>query len=260
MIKYFAFLLIILTFYVNNSNAENVSEIRIEGNKRISNETIKVYGNISIGKNLNEEDLDIILKNIYQTEFFENLNLSLENKVLKIIVKEHPIINQLIITGEKSNKYKEQIKKMIKLKQKSSYILSYLAEDVNTIKSLYSSLGYNFIEVDTRIKKINDDAFDLLININRGEKTKISSINFLGNNYIRSNRLRDIVASEESKFWKIFRNTNFSEELINLDIRLLRNYYRSLGFYDVKVNSNSAEINTENNINLIYSIDEGQEI
>ena len=63
---------------------------------------------------------------------------------------------------------------------------------------------------------------------------------------------------EENKFWKILtRNTNYSGELINLDIRLLKNYYKSLGFYDVKINSNSAEINNEKNVNLIYSIEEG---
>ena len=82
----------------------------------------------------------------------------------------------MIITGEKSNKYKDEIKKIIKLKQKSSYIKSYLTNDINTIKSLYSSLGYNFVEVVTKLNKINDGAYDLLIEINRGEKTKISTI------------------------------------------------------------------------------------
>ena len=57
-------------------------------------------------------------------------------------------------------------------------------------------------------------------------------------------------------FENLTRNTNYSNELLNLDIRLLKNYYKSLGFYDVKINSNSAEINNEN-VNLIYSIEEG---
>ena len=53
------------------------------------------------------------------------------------------------------------------------------------------------------------------------------------------------------------RNTNFSESLIKLDMRLLSNYYKSMGYYDVKINSNLAEINNEKNIDLIYSIKEG---
>ena len=258
MIRFLIYLFITL-FIAFKLNAENLSKIKVDGNKRVSEETIKVYGNIQIGKDYQEEDLDIVLKKLYETEFFEKIDLNLQNEILTIKVKEHPIINQLIITGEKSNKYQEQIKKIIKLKQKSSYIRSYLTDDVNTIKSLYSSLGYNFAEVETKIKKINNYAYDLLLEINRGQQTKISSIEFIGNNKVRSNRLRDIVASEESKFWKILsRNTNFSKDLINLDIRLLRNYYKSLGFYDVQVNSNSVEINKEKNVNLIYSIEEGK--
>ena len=71
--------------------------------------------------------------------------------------------------------------------------------------------------------------------------------------------MRDVIASEEAKFWKIIsRNTKFSERLVNLDLRLLRNYYRSIGYYDVKINSNSAEINKEGNIDVIYSIDAGK--
>ena len=257
MAKFTIYFFISLLFAFK-SFAETLSKVKIEGNKRISDETIKVYGDIVIGKNYTEEDLNISLRKLYETEFFETIELNLKNQILFINVKEHPIINQLIITGEKSNKYKDEIKKIIKLKQKSSFIKSYLTEDVNTIKSLYSSLGYNFVEVDTKLNKIIDGAFDLLIEINRGERTKISTIKFIGNNKIRSNRLRDVIASEENKFWKILtRNTNYSGELINLDIRLLKNYYKSLGFYDVKINSNSAEINNEKNVNLIYSIEEG---
>ena len=251
--------LFFLIFFNLNLKAEIASKLSIKGNERVSNETIKIYGDIEIGKNYSESDLDKILKKLYDTEFFEIVEVNLINQTLIVQVKEYPVINQLIIVGEKSNKYKNELKKIIKLKQKSSFIRSYLANDVKTIKSLYSSLGYNFAEVNTKVKKIDDNKYDLLIEIDRGEKTKISSIKFTGNKKIRTNRLRDVIASEESKFWKIItRNTNFSESLINLDTRLLRNYYKSLGFYDVKILSNYAEINERKNVNLIYSIDEGR--
>ena len=68
----------------------------------------------------------------------------------------------------------------------------------------------------------------------------------------------DIIASEENKFWKFLsKNTALSENLIRLDTRLLLNYYKSLGFYDVKISSNFAELNDSGEAKLIYSIDEG---
>ena len=98
-----------------------------------------------------------------------------------------------------------------------------------------------------------------MIEINRGEKTSISSISFLGNQKIKNKRLKDVIASEEYKFWKFLsKNTVLSENLINLDKRLLTNYYKSLGFYDIKISSNFAEVNDAGQARLVYSIDEGK--
>ena len=254
-------LIYIFVFLFNFSyiKAEILKNVIINGNKRVSDETIKIYGKINLEKDYQSKDLDEVLKNLYETDFFEDVQVELSNNTLRIELKEFPVINQLIIIGEKSKRYKEQIKKLIKLKEKRSLIKSYLARDIETIKSLYSSLGYNASKVDIKLNEINEDSFDLLIEIDRGKQTKISSIKFIGNNSVRGNRLRDIVASEEDKFWKIItKNTNLSENLINLDTRLLSNYYKSIGFYDVKINSNLAQINKSGNAEVVFSIDEGK--
>ena len=239
-------------------HSEIISKVEIKGNKRISEETIKVYGDIVLNKDYQSKDLDLMLKNLYSTELFEDIKIDVRNNTLYINLKEYPIINQLVIVGEKTNRYKEQIRKIIKLKEKRSFIKSYLAKDIERIKTLYSSIGYNNADIDTKIKKITEEKFDLLIEIDRGEKTKISSIKFIGNSSVRASRLRDIIASEEDKFWKfITKNTNLNENLIKLDIRLLKNYYKSLGFYDVKVTSNLAQLTEKGKAELTYSIDEG---
>ncbi len=257
MNKFFTFL-IILYFSFSPLKAEVVNKIEINGNKRISKETIKIYGDIILNEDYSEKNLDNVLKNLYETNFFKNVNVQLNNNVLKIDLEEYPVIDQLIITGEKSNRYVEQIKKIIQLKEKRSYIESYLSSDIEKIKSLYSAMGFNSTNVDVKSKKNSESSFDLLIEIDKGKKTKISSINFIGNKKIRGNRLRDVIASEEDKFWKVLsKNTNLSENLINLDKRLLLNYYKSLGFYDIKINSNLAELNRSQNADLTYSIQEG---
>ena len=248
--------LIFLIFF--NANSEIVKEINITGNKRVSNETIKLYGDIKINQDYSDKDLNRILKNLYETEFFDDVKVSLSNNILTVNLKEYPIVNQLIIIGEKSKKYKDQIKKLIKTKEKKSLVKSNLAKDIDLIEKLYSSLGYNFAKAEAKLRKIDEENFDLLIQIDRGEKTKISSISFIGNQNVSARRLRDIIASEENKFWKfISRNTNLSENLINLDLRLLTNYYKSLGFYDINVTSNLAQIDKSGNADLVYSIDEG---
>ena len=258
MIKYSTITIFFFSFFFN-LYAEVVNKIEISGNSRISNETVKIYGDIKLNKDYSEKKLDLILNNLYQTDFFEDVKIEISNNTLKIKLKEYPIIDQLVIVGESSKKYKDEIKKIIKSKEKSSLIKSYLAKDIEIIKSLYSTIGFNFSKVEAKLKKIDETRYDLLIQIDRGEQTKISSIDFIGNKLVRSNRLRDVIVSEENKFWKfITKNTNLNEDLIRLDIRLLKNYYKSAGFYDIKIKSNLAQLNKAGNANLVYSIEEGE--
>ena len=221
------FLLISLLSNYTFLNAEIVNKIEIFGNKRVSDETVKVYSGIDDNKrDYLKSDLDQILKNIYDTNFFSNVSVKIENEVLIINLKEYPIINQLIFLGEKSNRIKEQIKKIISLKEKDSFIQNNLNNDINSIKKFYSSIGYNFSDVSVKIKDVDENNLDLVIEIKKGEVTKISKIFFLGDKKVREKRLRDVIASEEDKFFKfITRNTRFSENLVNLDKRLLSNYY-----------------------------------
>ena len=251
---------ILISFLIiSQVNAEMINKLIIEGNKRVSDETIKVYGDITINKDISEANLNTIINNLYSTNFFKDVSAKISSNTLFIKVSEYPVVNQLIIVGEPRDSYVENIQKLISLKEKRSFIRSFLAKDIATIKSFYSSLGYNFANIDVKSKEIDEDNLDLIFEIDRGQQTKIESISFIGNKSIRSKRLKDVIASEEDKFWKVItKNTNFSKNLVNLDIRLLENYYKSIGYYDVKINSSVAEINeTDANAKIIYSIDEG---
>ena len=253
--------IIIFLYLINFSflRAEIVNEIIIDGNVRVSNETVLIYGEIKKGVDYQEKDINSIIKNLYSTEFFENVSVNLSNNVLRINLKEYKTINQLELIGEKSSRIKKEIKKIIKLKEKRSYLKSFLANDIEKIKKLYASQGYNFAKVESKIRELENNRVDIILQIDKGKLTKISTIKFVGNKKVRDKRLRDVIASEEDKFWKfISRNTKFSENLINLDVRLLTNYYRSIGYYEVQVNSKSANLNDEGNIDLIYSIEAGK--
>ena len=250
---------IVLVFFLSfKLNAAVINEIIIKGNQRISNQTIKVYGDFNINDNIDENKINEILNNLYSTNFFENVEVKEINGLLQVTVEEYPVVNQLIIEGEPSKRIKEKIEDLISTKKKQSFIKSFISQDINLIKNLYSSIGYNFTNIDVNIKEVDKKNFDVLLKIDKGEITKISSINFLGDKKIRNNRLRNIIASEKDQFWKFLsKNTRFSKNLVDLDIRLLNNYYKSLGFYDVQITSNSAELNENKNIDLVYTINAG---
>ena len=245
-------------FFATQSFAEVVKKINISGNERVSDETVKIYGKIDHNSDYSEKDLNNILNNLYSTNFFEDVQVILSNGILNVKLTEFPVINELLILGEPSKKYKEEIIKIIQLKQKDSFIRNKIASDTDRIKSLYSSIGYNFVEVTAKVRKIDEKNVDLIFEVNRGEITKISKITFTGDKKVKEKRLRELIASEEDRFWKLIsKNTKYNQSLVNLDLRLLKNYYKSIGYYDVNILSNSAEIQKSGNVELKYSIDAG---
>ena len=194
---------LLLTFLFFSSKAEIVENIKISGNERISEETIKVYGDFKLKQDLNEQDLNNILKNLFSTNFFEDIKINLKNNTLFVEVKEYPVINQIIIFGETSKRIRDQLKEIISIKENKAFIQSNVLRDVALIKKLYSSVGYNNSKVEIKTKNIDKNNLDLLIEINKGQESRIKSISFIGDKKIRDGRLRNIIASEEDKFWKI---------------------------------------------------------
>ncbi len=257
MLKLITFILLTIS-YISTANAEIVKRIEISGNSRVSEETIKIYGNIILNKDYSKKDLNKILTDLNSTNFFQEIEIDLTNGLLKIDLAEYPVINELIILGEDSKKYKEEIRKIIKSKEKDSFIEKNIARDIKSIKKIYSSTGYNFVKINTKVRERDKNKIDLVFDIQKGERSKIKKISFTGDKKIREKRLRDVIASEEDKFWKfISNNTNFNQSLINLDVRLLLNYYKSIGYYDVEITSSSAELKESGDVEVIYSIDAG---
>ena len=260
MNKIYIITLIFFLFSSVFSKAEVVKKIEINGNKRVGEETVKVYGEIKdLNSNFTQIDLDNILKNLYSTNFFEDIDVKISNNVLIINLKEYPLINEIILIGEKKTSTKKEIKNLISLKEKNSFIKNNLNNDINLIKELYSTLGYKFAKINSKVRKIDENNYDIAIEIKKGELTRIKKIFFTGDKKIKEKRLRDIIASEEDQFWKVIsKNSRFSENQVDLDKRLLFNYYRNLGYYDVKINSTSAEIINSEKVNLYFSIDAGE--
>ena len=255
MKKYIA---IFLLFFYTYSYSEIVKKIEVTGNERVSKETIAVYGDISLPADYQKQDLNRILKDLYSTNFFDDIKITIENEVLKILVKEYPIINSVKIEGEAKKERTEKILETINSKKNSPFIKNILSDDIEIIKRLYLSQGYNFAGVQSKIEEISENRINLFLFVERGEKTKISKIEFIGDKKIRDRRLRDIIVSQEHKFWKfVTKSTYLNSQNIELDKRLLKNYYKSLGYYDVQVLSSSAEINSENETSLTYNIDAG---
>ena len=237
-----------------------INQIDVIGNKWISKESVIVFSELNTGLEYSESLINNSLKKLYDTKFFEDVNITFKDNKPSIELAENPIIEKLELTGVKKKSFLEFIKTNIYLKERVSFNEFYLNKDISLIQNILKTNGYYFSTVKSGlIKNDNLNSVKLKIDINLGEKAKIKNISFIGSKVFKDKKLLEIIASEEHKFWKFISNKVYlNENMINLDKRLLDNFYKNRGFYNVKILDNFVELNKENSsFNLTYNIDAG---
>ena len=253
------YFIILFTFYSFLSSAEIINDVVINNNKRISKETIISLGNIKVGSNYEKSDLDRVLKNLYNSNFFSDIKISVENNKLTISIIENKIIQTVKINGIKAKRIQEAILDGLQLKDRSPFIETKVKHDISKIRNSLSLQGYYFSEVSSSIEENSNDTLNLIYDIQLGKKAKIRRIEFLGNKVFKNKKLRNLIVSEESQFWKFVSKKKFlNKDQINRDERLLRNYYLNRGYYDVVINSSSAEYLDNGTFTLTFNIDAGK--
>ena len=188
--------------FASISLAEIVKKIEITGNDRIPSETIQMFGDIDLNDDLSSNDINNIIIDLYETNFFKNIEIIFVDNNLKIIVQENPIISDIKITGLKAKKLQEEVKKVLSLREKSSFNEILLAEEKQRISNVLKDLGYVFSKVDFLVEDLDDNKLNLMIDIKLGDKAKIKKITFTGNKIYKDQKLKSVITSEEYKFWK----------------------------------------------------------
>ena len=251
---------IITLFYFNFSivNSEILQKIEIAGNDRVNSETIKLFANIKLGEELSDDRLNKILKDLYDTNFFKDIDVQFLNNTLKLNVIENPIITSINISGIKNKNFESSLKDQIEIKEGNSFNKFLINIQENRISDILKKSGFYLSTIETFVKENDDNSVDLTFEINLGNKSYINKISFIGDKKFKSNKLRNVIVSEENKFWKFISNKKFlDKERINLDKRLLINFYKNNGYYKVNINSETIEYDQENGFHLIFNITSG---
>ena len=147
MLKIFIKSILIYLLFTTLVFSEVIKNIDISGNKRISKETILVLSSIVEGEDFDKNRINDSLKKLYQTNFFKDIKINLENGLLKISVIENPIIENIEITGIKNKTIIKTINEGIILKDRMSFTENQLENDINFIDNLLKSNGYYFADL-----------------------------------------------------------------------------------------------------------------
>jgi outer membrane protein insertion porin family len=258
MIKYFLIFFLIF-FRINFVNAENVKSISITGNERIADNTIIIFSKINIGDHLKINDLNKVIKNLYETDFFKNVSVNFKNNILSIDVTENYLVQSVTINGVKNKKLKQNLLDQLILTEKKSYVEEKSIQESQKLSNFLKLSGYYFSNIDFKLQKNDNNTVDLIYNITLNKKAVVKKIIFSGDKVFKSRLLSSIIITEEDKFWKFLSKKKYlNERQIQLDERLLRNFYLNEGFYNVNISQTSANLIQDNNFELTYNINSGK--
>ena len=247
--------LIIFFFILTSSSFSEIKKVSIVGNLRVNSNTIESLVDKKIA-NIDSIYINNLSKKIYDTDFFSDVKISYNQDILTITVSENPIVNFFYINGIKDSDL-DQINKIITLKENSIFSSSKLKRDIQATKDFLNETGYYQASINPDIIKIDNNQINLIINIDKKDLSKIKNIYFIGNKFFSSSQLLEVISLSEDGWWKLFSSTALSEQRIEYDKQLLKDFYKSKGFYDVQIESAFANADKNNNFSLTFSINSG---
>ena len=252
MVKFVIVFFLLLT----NTLVAEIAKVNIAGNARVNKATIESLVDKKIS-NIDSIYINNLTKKIYDTDFFADVKISYNNNVLTINVIENPIVNFFYINGIKDTDL-DQVNKIITLKENSIFSSSKLKKDIESTREFLNATGYYQASIVPEVIKIDNNQVNLIINIDKKEISKIKNIYFIGSKFFSNSQLIDVITSSEDGWWKFFSTSALSEQRIELDKQLLKDFYKSKSFYDVQIESAFASVDKNNNFTLTFSINSGK--
>jgi outer membrane protein insertion porin family len=236
-----------------------VRAIKVEGNERVESDTVISYMPIAVGDTVDAPRLDLALKTLLKTELFADVALTLQaDGTLDVRVAENPIINRVVFEGN-SALSDDKLRDEISIHPRGIFTKAKVQDDVQKIVELYRRSGHISAVITPKIVELPQKRVDLVFEIKEGPKTGIIRVNFLGNHVYSDNALRDVVVTKQSEWYKFFAsNDNYDPDRIEYDREQLRKYYSNRGYYDFRVDSSIAELQSDaRNFAVTYTLDEG---
>jgi outer membrane protein insertion porin family len=237
-----------------------VRSIAVRGNQRLEPETIRAYANLSPGQTYTAQTLDQALKDLYATQLFADVTITGgETGDLVINVRENPVINRIILEGNKRLK-DDKINPEIKLAPRQIFTRAAVRADVDRILELYRRQGRFAARVEPKIVQLDQNRVDVVFEIYEGDLAKVRAINILGNSHYSDERLRKEMYTRQAGGFLGFLKSNdtYDPDRLAADQQKLRAFYLTEGYADFRVVQALAELTPDRRDFVItYVVDEG---
>jgi outer membrane protein insertion porin family len=249
-----------VTLVSSQAAAQTLNSVEVVGNRRVEIETIRSYFKAGPGGRLDNASIDDGLKALIETGLFQDVSISRPGGRIVVTVIENPVINRVAFEGNKKVK-DEQLTAEIQSKPRGTLSRPMVQSDAQRIVEIYRHSGRYDVSVTPEIIEQPNNRVDLVFTITEGAKTSVKSIEFVGNSYYSSYRLKDIIKTHESNLLSFLGgNDVYDPDRVEADRDLIRRFYLKHGFADVQVVAALTEYDPERKGFMVtFKIEEGQQ-
>jgi len=236
-----------------------VRTLRVEGSQRIEPDTVLSYTKLRAGQSYTNESVDQAITDLLQSDLFADVQIAgVDTGDLVVRVRENPIINRVILEGNKRLK-DDKIQKEIKLAPRQVFSRTAVRQDVARIVELYRRQGRFAAIVEPKMVSLDQNRVDVVFEISEGPKSKVRQINIIGNEKFSDDALRGQMYTKQSRIFRIFSSaTSYDQDRLAADQQKLRQFYLTEGYADFRVTSAVAELTPDKQDFIItYVVEEG---
>ena len=237
-----------------------IKSLRVDGSQRIESDTALSYTKLRIGQAFNNESLDQAIKDLLNSDLYADVTINgAQTGEIVIKVRENPIINRVILEGNKRLK-SDKIEKEIKLAPRQIFTRSAVRADITRIIELYRRQGRFAASISPKMVALDQNRVDIIFEISEGPKSKVRQINIIGNEVFPDNKLRGEMATKQARLATLLSsNTSYDQDRLAYDQQKLRQFYLTEGYIDFKVTSAVAELTPDRKDFIItYVVQEGK--
>ena len=236
-----------------------IAAIRVEGNQRIEEGTIRSYMLVAAGDPYDADRVDRSLKTLYATGLFSDVSIARDGAALVVHVKENPIVNRIAFEGN-HKLTDDTLRPALQLRPRAVFTPALAQSDRDRILDLYAHRGRFAARVEPKIIEQPQNRVDVVFEISEGDSTLISRIVFVGNKAFGQNRLQEVVGSRETAWWRFLSSSDtYDPDRVAYDKELLRRFYLKNGYADFEVTGASGELAPDKSaFFLTYTLNEGE--
>ncbi|RAI00290.1 outer membrane protein assembly factor BamA [Acuticoccus sediminis] len=237
-----------------------VSSIVVQGNTRVSDETVKAYVTVAPGQSFGPEQVSESIEALFATGLFSNVTIRQSGSSLVVTVEENATINRVSFEGNRAIN-DERLAAVVESKSRSIFSRNQVQADTQRILEVYRRRGNYRASVEPQTIDRGEGRVDLIFLINEGSKANVARITFVGNNSFSDSRLRDVIKTKESGLLGFLRTTDvYDPDRLQTDQELLKRFYFNHGFADFRLLSAVADYDRERNAFFItFTMDEGEQ-